>query len=65
MILTDYQKKFILNAQSKSLATYYKNIHVIPVSTVYIQDKKIILCNYFMKQTIENITNHSDVSLCC
>jgi len=50
MILTDYQKKFILNAPSKALGSYGKNINVVPVSTMYVIDDKIIPCNYLWKK---------------
>ncbi|MCI5051344.1 MAG: hypothetical protein MRY57_03475 [Candidatus Pacebacteria bacterium] len=65
MILSDIQKEFILNAESKALGTYGDNIHVIPVSTIFINNEQIILCNYFMKNTIDNILQNPNVSLSC
>lgn len=65
MTLSDIQKDFVLHAESKALGTYGLNINVVPVSTIFIIDDKIILCNYFMQKTMANILKNPEVSLSC
>lgn len=58
-------QKFLLAAESKALATVSPQgiINVIPVSTLKIRDNKIILMNYFMGKTQENITQNNYIAL--
>lgn len=65
MNLSHEQKEFVLHAESKALGSYGTHINVIPVSTVFINNNEIILCNYFMKHTPQNILHHPHVSLSC
>lgn len=60
-----YIEQFILSADSKALATLSPDgiINVVPVSSIKIVDGKIILVNYFMDKTLENITANNKVSL--
>ncbi|MBP6911921.1 MAG: pyridoxamine 5'-phosphate oxidase family protein [Candidatus Pacebacteria bacterium] len=56
----------ILQADNKALATYGKHgINVVPVSTVRVVDGTILLMNYFMNKTIENILENQHVALSC
>lgn len=56
----------LLHADSKSLATTGKHgINVVPVSTIRIVDNKILLMNYFLKKTLENISEQPRVALVC
>lgn len=58
--------QFILNADSKALATYgTQGINVVPVSSIKIVGETIWLVNYFMDKTIINITGQKSVSLVC
>ena len=58
--------EMVLNAEAKALATCNeKGINVIPVSTVKVMDDQIILVNYFMGKTLENIKSNSEVALAC
>ncbi|MFT6361341.1 MAG: hypothetical protein ACJAV6_000246 [Candidatus Paceibacteria bacterium] len=66
MKLTKQQETLILNADSKVLGTSSsRNLNIVPVSTVRIVDDVIILFNYFMKKTHENIQHNPQVSLVC
>lgn len=66
MKLTQEIKEVILNAESKALATMNLSlINVVPVSTMKIINKKIILVDYFMGKTVENIKANSHVALTC
>jgi predicted pyridoxine 5'-phosphate oxidase superfamily flavin-nucleotide-binding protein len=60
-----YIEQFILSADSKALATLSPDgiINVVPVSSIKVVDGKIILVNYFMDKTLENITANNKVSL--
>jgi len=54
----------IEQADGKALATTIPGcLHVVPVSTVKVLDGKIILVNYFMGKTLENIQSNPEVSL--
>ncbi len=54
----------LLEAKSKALATMGKHgLNVVPVSTVRIVNNEILLMNYFMKKTIENILEQPRVAL--
>jgi len=56
----------ILKAESKALATRSDtDINVVPVSTVEIINNQIILVNYFMNKTLDNILNNPHIALCC
>lgn len=66
MQLSEEQVNFILTAESKALATHgIGNVNVVPVSTVFVFDNKIILVDYFMKKTTENIDTYPWASLVC
>jgi predicted pyridoxine 5'-phosphate oxidase superfamily flavin-nucleotide-binding protein len=53
-------------AEGKALATVVSNsAHVVPVSTLKVVDDKILLVNYFMGKTLENIKSNPKVSLAC
>lgn len=53
------------NADGKALATQHVDdgVHVVPVSVLYVHAAHITLVNFFMGQTIENITANPNVSL--
>lgn len=57
-------EEFILSADSKALATISSSgvLNVVPVSSVRIFDGKIVLVNYFMDKTFENITTNNQVA---
>ena len=56
----------LLNADGKALATAaQKYPNVIPVSTIKIVNDEIVLVDYFMGKTLENIQEDSNVSLAC
>ncbi len=66
IILDKDTTEFILQAPNKALATFGpQGINVVPVSTIRIVEDKILLVNYFMNKTIENIKNNPDISLVC
>lgn len=61
-----YVEKMILSADAKALATYSEgNLNVVPVSTVKIVHGDILLVDYFMERTVENILKNDSVSLVC
>lgn len=56
----------ILNADGKALGTMTSGvINVVPVSTITIRDNKILLVDYFMGKTLQNIKENPYVSLAC
>ena len=55
----------ILDAESKALATSGDTINVVPVSTVRIVNNNIILVDYFMGKTLDNLQKNQHVSLVC
>ena len=56
----------VMHADAKALATYHENnLNVVPVSTMKVVDDQIILVNYFMGKTLENIKQNSRVALAC
>ena len=56
----------ILGSQSKALATHGPlGVHVTPVSTIRVQNNQILLVNYFMRRTLENLLENPDISLAC
>ena len=58
--------EIIENAEGKALATSVPGcLHVVPVSTAKVANDKILLVNYFMGKTLENILENPDVSLAC
>ncbi|MEI6352872.1 MAG: flavin-nucleotide-binding protein [Candidatus Nomurabacteria bacterium] len=61
--MEEYVKKFLLNAESKALATFGDEINVVPVSSIKIEGDEIWLVDYFMKKTKENILKNKNVSL--
>lgn len=65
MQLSDIQSQFLLLAASKALATISREgvVNVVPVSSIKVLDGKILLVNYFMDKTLENILANPDVSL--
>lgn len=58
-------EQFILSADSKALGTISTSgiVNVVPVSSIKIINEKIVLVNYFMDKTLENIKSHNQVSL--
>lgn len=67
MIFTQQTIDMILSAESKVLGTYSPEtgVHCAPVSTIKIIDNKIMLLNYFMTKTVQNIQHNNQVSLVC
>lgn len=67
MKLTKKQKNMITTASSKALGTFspIHGINVVPVSMVTTLDNSIILFNYYMEKTLENIQFNNSVSLTC
>lgn len=66
MELTSEITNAILFATSKALATTGKHgINVVPVSTIRIVDNKILLMNYFLNKTLDNVLENPNVSLVC
>lgn len=65
MKLTQNDKDFIYGADSKALGTYNETINVVPVSSIFFYEENIILCDYFMKKTRENIIINPEISLSC
>lgn len=66
MILTPSIIEFIINSDSKALATSGPNgLNVVPVSTLRIVNGKILLMNYFMKKSLANILENPYVALVC
>jgi len=58
--------EIIMGADGKALATVVDGeAHVVPVSTVKVENNKILLVNYFMGQTVKNILNNPKASLVC
>ena len=56
---------FLLSATSKALATISADgsINVVPVSSIRVKDGRIVLVNYFMEKTLDNILAHPEVAL--
>ncbi|MBP9771763.1 MAG: pyridoxamine 5'-phosphate oxidase family protein [Candidatus Pacebacteria bacterium] len=53
----------LLEAKNKALATTGKHgLNVVPVSTVRVINNKILLMNYFLKKTLENILEQPRVA---
>tara|TARA_B100000745_G_scaffold295726_1_gene240181 strand:+ start:1029 stop:1421 length:393 start_codon:yes stop_codon:yes gene_type:complete len=66
MKLTKQIIEVIENADGKALATAVPEcLHVVPVSTVRVEGDKILLVNYFMGKTLENLQENPNVSLAC
>ena len=66
MKLTQKMIDMIMSAEAKALGSLTTtSLNVVPVSTVKIIDDKIILVNYFMGKTLENIQRNPHVSLTC
>ena len=59
-----YVEEFILSADSKALATASSSgvLNVVPVSSVKVFEGKIVLVNYFMDKTLQNINSNNQVS---
>lgn len=57
--------EMLLQAEGKALATTGSDgqAHVVPVSTVRVEDGKIILVNYFLGQTLVNLERNAQVAL--
>lgn len=58
-------EEFILSADSKALATVSALgvLNVVPVSSVRVFDGKVVLVNYFMDKTFQNIISNDQVAL--
>jgi len=66
MKLPENVTELILNADGKALATVMNGeAHVVPVSTIRIENDKVLLVNYFMGQTLLNIKDNPKVALSC
>lgn len=65
MQLSNEQKNFILSCEAKALGTNGNEINVVPVSSIFIREETIILCDYFMNKTAKNIVGNPKVSLSC
>jgi hypothetical protein len=65
MNIDEHIEKFIVSAESKALATYGKNINVVPVSSIKVVDGNIWLINYFMDKTLSNVLLNQSASLVC
>jgi len=64
MELTSDISTQIINAQAKALASFGPHgINVVPVSVVAIEGNDIILYNFFMGKTVENIAHTPAVAL--
>lgn len=64
MKLTEQIITILENADGKALGTLSDDgVHVVPVSTVKLHNDQILLVNYFMNKTLENIKNNPKVSL--
>lgn len=62
--MEQYVEKMLLNADAKALATYHDgNLNVVPVSTVKIVDEKVLLVDYFMGKTAQNVQKNDSVAL--
>ena len=56
----------LLHADSKALATTGRHgVNVVPVSTIRVEGGNILLMNYFLKKTLENVLEESRVALVC
>lgn len=54
------------DAENKALATYGKHgINVVPVSTIFVEQEKILLVDYFFKKTVANLKENHTVALAC
>ncbi len=66
MNISDHIAQFIRNADNKALATQGPHgINVVPVSTIFVEGNTIILVNYFLKKTLENIRTNPSIALVC
>lgn len=66
MELPAHVAQCIESSTGKALATNTADcLHVVPVSKIKVVDNTIWLVNYFMGQTITNITENPRVSLAC
>src|SRR3989338_9774420 len=66
VIMEEYVERLVLSADAKALATYSEgNLNVVPVSSVRIDNGKIVLVDYFMEKTAQNIQKSSLVALVC
>lgn len=64
MELTSKIIQAILEADSKALATTGRHgINVVPVSTVRVVGGKILLMNYFLHKTLENLLDEPKAAL--
>lgn len=66
MKLSLEQIEQLLQSDSKALATSGKHgLNVVPVSTIRVVDGKILLMNYFLHKTLENILENPQIALSC
>jgi predicted pyridoxine 5'-phosphate oxidase superfamily flavin-nucleotide-binding protein len=65
MRLPERCRALLLAADGKALATYSEESgpHVVPVSSVKMDDDNIVLVNYFFGQTLRNIEKNPSVAL--
>lgn len=63
-MITEEIRNVLLHATSKALATNGPHgLNVVPVSTIFIKDQKILLVDYFFSKTRENLKNSADLAL--
>jgi len=67
MELSQTITEMLLHADAKALGTVSSAglVNVVPVSSMSIVDNKIVLVNYFMGKTLENILGNNQVALSC
>lgn len=65
MKISENCREMLLNAEGKALATYSSEtgVHVVPVSSIRVEEDKIILVNYFFGATLRNINYDPHVAL--
>lgn len=65
MKLSAHSAALLEAADGKALATYsvQSGVHVVPVSSIRLEDEAIILVNYFFEQTLKNIEENPTVAL--
>ena len=65
MKISENCRKMLLKAEGKALATYSTEtgVHVVPVSSIMVEEDKIILVNYFFGATLRNINYDPKVAL--
>lgn len=66
MNFSEQIKTEILESDNKAFATNGKHgLNVVPVSTIRIVNDEILLMNYFLNKTLENILENPKIALTC